>query len=269
VKPSEWSEPERRLGVQLSVPPLLGDLGRRVAETIGVEDHRWHAQDAWSGGDELSARWSLTVVPSIPEPAFAAALVAGVKFVDHPIAYQRPDIVLEHAQAPGVRLPDVGWRAIAVGLLAKSPDLQRSATDVVVHSIADGRFDPDLLGRSLAWLLGEGVGTSARVGGPLHDVARTSPLHAAQVVRAVGALVAELSAAPHALHVPLETALEHAISVGAAIESAPARAGLERLAAATTRGSKLGKAAAGLLELRADESRLGPIRAEAATVAAT
>jgi hypothetical protein len=262
--------PERRVAIDIEIeqPAALGSLADRLVETIPPKRHQWYARGAWAGSDALSARWSLTVLPSLPEPAFAAALIDGVAFVDGSSIYGHPEIVLEHALAPHVPVPEVGWRAIAAGLLGKSPDLQRTATDVLVQTISDGRFDADLLGRSLAWLLGAGIGTSSRLGPPLSDAGRVSPLHAAQVTRAAGSLAATLQAAPHGLHVPLEAALECAISAGAAVEDERARQGLERIAASVSRGSKLGRAASGLLERPLDETRLRQLRAQATAAAA-
>lgn len=267
VKPHEFMKSYKELSIEIELAHALGTLGDRLAETVPPSHYRWYGRGAWAGSDALSVRWSLTVVPSLPEPAFIAALLDGVTFVDGSSTYGLPEIVLDHALAHHVPLPEIGWRAIAVGLLAKSPDLQRTATDVLVQTISDGRFDPDALGRSLAWLLGAGVGTSSRLGAPLSDTGRTSPLHAAQVTRAVGALAAALQSAPHGLHVPLEAALDCAITAGAALEDERSRAGLERIAASTSRGSKLARAASGLLERPLDESRLGELRAQAAAVA--
>jgi Family of unknown function (DUF6493) len=252
------------LEIEVEVSPGLGSLGDRLAETTPPSHYRWFGRGAWAGSDELSARWSMTVVPSLPEPAFVAALIDAVTFVDSTTTYGHPEIVLEHALAPYVQLPEIGWRAIASGLLAKSPDLQRRATDVLVQTIADGRFDPDLLGRSLAWLLDAGIGTSARLGSPLGDAGRTSLLHAAQVTRAVGVLAGAVQSTPRGFHVPLETALECAITAHVAVEDERARAGLERIASAGSRGSKLCRAASGLLARPLDEARLGELRAQAA-----
>ena len=257
----------RRVEIEVEVSSGLGSLGDRLAETVPPSHYRWFGRGAWAGSDELSARWSLSVVPSLPEPAFVAALLDAVTFVDSTSTYGHPEIVLEHALAPYVQLPEIGWRAIAAGLLAKSPDLQRRATDVLVQTIADGRFDPDLLGRSLAWLLDAGIGTSARLGSPLGDAGRTSPLHAAQVTRAVGVLAGAVQSAPRGFHVPLETALECAITAHVAVEDERARAGLERIASSGSRGSKLCRAASGLLARPLDEARLGELRAQAAATA--
>ena len=194
--------------IEIELPDALGSLADRLVETVPPKRHQWYGRGAWAGSDALSTHWSLTVLPSLPEPAFAAALIDCVAFVDGSSIYGHPEIVLEHALAPYVPLAEVGWRAIAAGLLGKSPDLQRTATDVVVQTISDGRFDADILGCSLAWLLGAGIGTSARLGPPLSDAGRLSPLHAAQVTRAVASLAATLESAPHGLHVPLEAALE-------------------------------------------------------------
>ena len=132
--------------------------------------------------------------------------------------------------------------------MAKAPDLHRVATDVLVASIEDGRFDADASGEALAWLAGEGLAKVSRLEGPLRDAGRVSPLHAAQIVRLTEALLAHLGATPHGLHAPLEAALEHATTARAAIERADARATLERIVGEVSASSKLGRLARGLLE---------------------
>jgi hypothetical protein len=98
-------------------------------------------------------------------------------------------------------------------LVTKSPDLRRVATDVVVTSVDDGRFDSERLGGALAWLAATGLVKLARLQASLRDAGRTSALHAAQTARLAEIFLARL----------------------------------ERIAAGVSSSSKLGSIARGLL----------------------
>jgi hypothetical protein len=156
---------------------------------------------------------------------------------------------LEHALLPTVPLGETAWLAAGAALVAKSPDLRRLGTDVLVASIADGRFDADAAGEALAWLTDGRLAKVSRFDGPLRDAGRVSARHAAQVVRLVEAFLTHLGATPHGLHGPLEVALEHATTGGSRVERPEARAALERIAGEVSASSKLGRLARGLLDL--------------------
>jgi Family of unknown function (DUF6493) len=146
---------------------------------------------------------------------------------------------------PSVPLRDPAWDAVAVSLLAKSPDLQRLGADVLVATVEDDRFDAEKLGAGLARLLDGGVGSATRLRQPLRDAGRVSPLHAAQLVRFAGALVSALRTKPHGLHAPLEAAAELSAGCGYRIGGA-GRDALERLAATVSPSAKLAKLARSL-----------------------
>jgi hypothetical protein len=115
------------------------------------------------------------------------------------LAYYHPDVVLEHALDPHVPLGPEAWLAIAGCLAAKPPELPRVAADLIVTSVEDGRFDAPALGEATAWLVDNDFAKVNRLEAPLRDVARVSPLHAAQVVRTIeGLLRAPRNAAAHA-----------------------------------------------------------------------
>jgi hypothetical protein len=233
-----------------AVPATLGPLASAVAAVGHVSRGSiWLDPVAWGAWDALGARWCVTVLPAHPEVAFAGAARLIVDRIDaSPQLY--PEVVLEHALDPGVRLDDVAWLAVAGGLAAKSPELQRVATDVVVASVGDGRFDADGLAGALAWLLDERLAKASRLEAPLRDIGRVSARHAAGVAQLAEAFLTRLNVTPHGLQAPLEAVLEHAAGAGLAVERAEARAALERIAGEVSRGSKLGRVSRALLELR-------------------
>jgi Family of unknown function (DUF6493) len=243
----KWGHP-----VQLRPDRPLAELGRlgTRAAAAGSPSPRsiWLEPAPWGSWDALGARWCLTVAPSLPEIAFAGAAILIVDSLDTSPQFH-PDAALEHALDPSVPLAEPAWLAVAAALVAKSPDLRRVATDVLVTSIADGRFDPDAAGDASAWLANEGLAKVSRLAEPLRDAGRVSALHATEILRLVEALLARLTATPHGLHAPLEVAVEHASSLGWAVENADARATLERIVGEVSPSSKLGRLARQLLDL--------------------
>ena len=156
--------------------------------------------------------------------------------------------MLEHALDPLVPLGPEAWLAVAACLVAKSPDLPRVAVDVVVTSIDDGRFDAEALGDAIAWLVDNDFAKPSRLEAPLRDVARVSPRHGAQIVRAIESVLARLGATPRGLHALLEVAVESATATRRPIADERARAALERIAGEVSPSSKLGKLARALLD---------------------
>jgi len=203
---------------------------------------------AWSADDRLGASWCLTVVPSLPEFAFASAASACVSFVDADRVYRHPEVALKHALDPAVPLAPVAWLAAATALLARAEDVRRPATDLLVQSLEDGRFDAESLGSQLGWLLGHGIGKAPRLAAPLRDAGSVSPSHAAAIVATVDGMLGSMQETPRNLHAVLEVALELAARTGTRITSQAARAALERVSAEVSRSSKLGTVAHRLLE---------------------
>jgi hypothetical protein len=231
-----------------AVPPELGELGPPVATAGATESTRatWYGSLGWAGFDALGVRWALTVLPSLPEVAFAGAAHAAAEAREG-TPYGHPDTVLEFALDPHVPLRREAWLATAACLVAKSPDLPRVAVDLLVASIEDGRFDAPALGAEVAWLLDNDLAKVNRLEAPLRDTARISGLHAAQVVRTVEATLACLAGRPHGLHALLEVAVEGATATGRRIEDQRARAALEGITGDVSPSSKLGKLARTLL----------------------
>jgi Family of unknown function (DUF6493) len=232
-----------------SLPDYLGPLHETV-RAIG-RSHRssiWLDSLSWGSWDALGVRWSLTFLPGHPEVAFAGAARLIADQVDASPQLQ-PQVVLEHALSPHVPLGDVAWLGVAGGLVTKSPDLQRVATDVLVASIDDGRFEADAVADALGWLFANGFAKASRLQAPLRDVGRVSQRHAAAVLGVTEGLLARLWEAPHGMHAPLEAVLEHAAGAGLAVERPEARATLERFGSQVSRSSKLGRTVQSLLAL--------------------
>jgi hypothetical protein len=247
---TRWSRTNRGLRlVASSVPGELGDLATAVEAGGAVvsEDDLWFSVAAgWGGFDPLGVRWALTVLPSLPEVAFAGAAFGAVEAREGS-AYHHPEVVLEHALQPHVPLGPEAWLATAACLVAKSPDLTRAGADLLVASMEDGRFDADALGDAIAWLVDEDFAKVNRLAAPLRDVARVSPLHGAQVVRTVAAALARLGTRPHGLHAILEVAVESSVGTGQPFSDERARATLTEIVAEASASSKLGKLARSLL----------------------
>ena len=232
------------------LPSALDDVAELPLslQTIGRGPMTWWSDETnWLVDDVLGARWLLTVVPALPEIQYARALAAAVDHIDGSV-YRHPDVVLEHALDPEVPLRDPAWDLVAAALLAKAADLPRLGVDVVVSSVEDRRYDARKLGRGLARLLDNGVGAPTRLAQPLRDAARVSPLHGAQVVRAIEAVLAQLATHPRGLHALLEVAAENAAATGRRVEDERARAALEALAGSVSRSAKLAKLARSLLD---------------------
>jgi hypothetical protein len=122
------------------------------------------------------------------------------------------------------------------------------AADLLVASIEDGRFDAEQLGEQTAWLVDNDFAKVARLEAPLRDVARVSPLHAAQTVRIVEHVLTHLQTQPHGLHALLDVAVDCAATTGRRVVDERARAALIRAAAGVSPSSKLGRLARVLLE---------------------
>jgi hypothetical protein len=260
-----------RVGVQIGrFPSELGQAERAIStplRMLGRDASEWYLEDTlWPAGDSLGARWLCTLLPGNPEVQFARGMTAIADFIDKN-PYRNPEGALELMLEPNVPVRDPGWTAVAATLLAKSPDLQRIGTDIVLTTISDGRFDPGRLGAGIAWLLRAGFGTITRIEAPLRDAARISPLHEAQVVRALEALLVAAPEGQRSLHVPLGVALDLATASRTGLNDAGARGAIARVGDKASKTSKIGKAAHGLLTLERDDSALDGILRLAASAA--
>ena len=249
---TSWKE-ARYLSVRAErTPDGLGQLGDVVAR-VGTQDTpHWWQREHWAGMDALGVRWSLTVLPWLPELAFAGAVgsIADAELLGGGVS-GHPEIVLEHALRPEVPLGPAAWLTVAAALTAKQTDLRLVGTDVLVASIEDGRFDPDAAGDAIAWLTAGGIGRVSRLAAVVRDVGRLSPLHGAQTLRLLGAVLSRTEATPHGLQAVVEAALEHGARLQYGIEAPDARASFERIGDSVSRSSKLGRSVRALLELPA------------------
>lgn len=250
---TSWNSTTRRLRLFApDAPAGLGELGIVATRAGAVEEgsRTWYgAAAAWAGFDALAGRWALTVLPSFPEVAFAGSATVAVEAREASDASAgHPDAVLERALERPVPLPPVAWLAIAACLVMKSPRVRRVAVDLLVASVDDGRSDAHALGQEIAWLVENDFAKVSRLEAPLRDLARVSPTHAAQAMRSIESVLAELGSRPHALHVLLDVAVECAASTGQRIESERARTFLARVAAEGSPSSKLSRLARSLVD---------------------
>ena len=250
---SHWGRTTRHLRLRASqAPDGLGELGSLARNAGALEggDRTWYGGSVgWAGFDRLGSAWALTVLPSLPEVAFAGAATLAVAARDaSDTSSGHPEAALERALVRPRPLPPVAWLTVAACLVARSPGVTRVATDLLVASADDGRLDAAALGEEIAWLVDADFAKAGRLGAPLRDLARISSLHAAQTLRTVEAVLARLETRPHALHTLLEVAVESAAATGGRIENGGARSTLEAIAAEASRSSKLGRLARSLLE---------------------
>jgi hypothetical protein len=231
-------------GVKLSVVSASAEVSALRDRLVPADED---LVAGWDTSGALGIRWALTVLPSDPEPAYGHALRNAVDSRDTRSAYGHPEIVLEHALEPGVRITRLGWHAVAAGLLGKPQEVQRAAVDVLVHSVGDGRFDTQALAVALAWLVANDLGKPNRLERPLRDAGRVSSLHAAEVVRTIVGFTAALPETPRTLAPVLELAQELAAASGYRVDGGAERVALERITREMSKSSKLGRAARGLL----------------------
>ena len=212
---------------------------------------QWEQHDSWSGWDPFTARWFLTIFPSLPGLAFAGAAAACAS-IEHPTPttfapIYGPEAVFEYGLDPIVPLGSNAWLAVAAGLAGRGEIARRSAADLTVQAVTDGRFNAAELGRFLSWLASSGIGTLARLAAPLRDIGRVSELHSAQMTLTVDAFMATLQTIPDNLHMLFGEAVELAARSGARIELPAARRALENVIGAVSASSKTGQLARDLL----------------------
>jgi Family of unknown function (DUF6493) len=225
----------------------LGELGRIAQHAGAAESGRkwWYGgATAWAGFDRLGNRWALTVLPSMPDVAFAGAATVAVAAREGDMGH--PEAPLELALEQELPLTATAWLTVAACLVGKAPNVTRVAVDLLVASAEDGRFDAERLGKELAWLLDNDLAKANRLDAPLRDLARVSPLHAARTLDTIEAVLARLDTRPHALHVLLDVCAECAAATGRRLSDERARATLRSIADQSSGSSKLGRLARSL-----------------------
>ncbi len=247
----QFSEPEPRLAVRAEGDlSALGPLQEAALALDRGSDDRywWAAPPAWGGFDRLGVEWCLTVVPSLPELAFAGAAGSCLTMIEGASGYNHPEVVFQYALDPAVPLEPIAWLALATALLAKKEDVRRPAVDLIIESVEDGRFDARELGGAVVWLLDKQLGKLPRLVPALRDFSRVSPAHAGAVVTTIDALLGAVEKTPNRLHALLELAVELVAATGARIESAAARQTLQRIDGEVSKSARVGKLARDLLD---------------------
>ena len=107
---------------------------------------------------------------------------------------------------------------VSLGLMTPQGDLSRTAIDVLVESISDGRAHPDLFATSLCRLGETKWFQPGRMAGYLNEVAQVSPLHAWVVAGMLGHLVARWQELPKNGHHILELLVELLAQLGQALD---------------------------------------------------
>ncbi len=277
-----WRPVEREFMTRFSDTDLPQALAEAAAEV--TVPHTWwiveFADDGtfqttwkrvtWAALDALGARWLATVAPAAQEVAYAAAAAAVWLGLDANNIESRPDAMFEVSFSPLAGLGRCAWQALAHGLLAKSAAATRAATDVIVASIDDGRFDPAALAAALNWTFENGKGVLPRVVTQLRDVARLSDLHAAQVFRFGQQYIATAKTVDKTANPLLELMLETGVLLGASVTLPDARTTLEGAIASTGATSKLATTSRRLLALEPrPESRFDHARIAACLAVVT
>lgn len=106
---------------------------------------------------------------------------------------------------------------VCLGLVTPQGDLSRTAIDVLVESISDGRAHPDTFAAPLIRLTETKWFQPGRLAGYLGEVARVSPLHAWVVAGILGHLAASWQEVPKNGHHILELLLELLARLGQAL----------------------------------------------------
>jgi hypothetical protein len=149
----------------------------------------------------------------------------------------------------------LGWSSnalLAVALTEKNTVTSAAAVDLFLEAAADGRLDPQDVGRHLAMLTNSEVSKAARFAKALTPVVGMSPLIAERVGQMICSWLSHIDAQPRDLGTVLET-LELACSAAGRGVEDPARAQLE---AASSGSSKRAKSARRLLAID-DPGRAG------------
>jgi hypothetical protein len=200
------------------------------------------------GSGAASLRWGALTWPLARESWFAIGAYHLARNLDWWEADWAKRTYLEPLLDPDVPLKPMALLLLALGLAAKEPGESGLAADALIHTIEDGRLDPDGLGEVMASLLSSGIVKAARWAKTLGDAARMSPLHARAVAAAIErALQAKPAKPTRDLVALLELLLELLMANGQALTPGPTR---EYLAGLDVSG-KTAKLVTSLLALKA------------------
>jgi len=258
--------------------PVASDAGWRDIPTLSLHDRRRMV------GSDVS--WAESVWPMVHDPLFAtgAEMVAACDRGTMDVVITQP--FFAPLLYPDVPLRRMGMLLLVTGLNATRAELSGLATDALIAAINDGRLDGIILGEGLAELARMKVEPVSdtpwkkpsepvppvpfvklnRWAKVLGDAARTSPLHARVISRAISGVLRGDSSdtkAPPNLNTLLVLLKELLIETGEALSDPEARGYLTRLA----NSGKTGKLIHDLLELEAVPDH--PVRSTAAAHALT
>jgi hypothetical protein len=245
----------RRYGKFKLLPTVL-------AHTTPIESTGGASPDRLSH-EKMNSPWSPILWPANPLPLYNATALnaSGWEHSQRPAA-EPPLSGYRVALSPDAPLGGPGRLMLAMGLNALDAAEGQMATDLLIAVIADGRLDPEALGRDMARLVNSTLIKPKRWAAKLKIAARESALHA-QAVRLALERALSLGNAkpPRDVHAPMELLHELCVESGEAITIPDTRAFL-----ATIKGSgKAAKLAKTLLALK--ESDPLPHRRTAAAIA--
>lgn len=219
------------------VPPFRRDdpiavVLNRLQRGVGVEHMREH-DPVFAGREPLTAEVARWTVPRQPDLAHAAAVLVASNDLDDHRRWTHADRLVMADPDPDRPLGRLGSVAVAIGLVARPPELALHALDLFAEAAGDGRIDPDAVGEAWSAIHHAGALTLPRMRAPLTEVARVSSRNAVVVLRSLEAFFGRLRDVPRDVHVPLELMVEVATATGCGVGDAEARASLTRIAASS------------------------------------
>jgi hypothetical protein len=243
-----------RLKVQSSpLPPKAVDSD---CATVLLHTQRGVGRDLqWELGGPAgrtvgAVRWTATIWPLARESYFASALETMADNIDWSEAAWQNKALLEPLLDPGTPLRAMGALLLAVALATKEPGEYGLATDIAIRAIEEGRLGADNLGEAFAELLPTGLIKPARWQKTFADVARTSPVHALVIQRALqSGLRGKPEKLPRDFAKLLELLHELSIELNQPILDEACRALLRQL-----KSGKAGALAKELLKLSAEDA---------------
>jgi Family of unknown function (DUF6493) len=151
----------------------------------------WSALFGEFGHDLVGVRWLSTVLPGLPATwARIGAMAIGATYGTKEVAHGDPGF-LDRWFDPSTTFGSCAHFLLALAINDGRMVVHSVAVDLCVATIADARFDPVEFGTQIGNLASTGVVTPARWGRSLRDVAATSSLHRAQILRSLEVAVAE------------------------------------------------------------------------------
>jgi hypothetical protein len=240
------NDPFQRKQLRLDMQPARPASVGRDSITVLLSPKKrvqgfWHDEYRKNAGE---LRGMLQIWPIQREAWFAAWAQPFADNLDWWEAEWGNRVFLEPLLDPDVPLDPMARLMLALGLAAKEPGESSLATDALIGTIDDARFDPGRFGESLSFLMP--MLKAARLARTFAQAARVSPLHRHLLCRAVQAtLRGNPEDAPRDLSALLEFLKEGLVEGDEAVTDAQARKYLTNLKA----GGKTGRLVRELLGL--------------------